>query len=56
MRRAMRVLADKYRKQEEAKGRSWTGGKNRAAYYRWFLRQMIAFQDQGKPGARSAGR
>jgi hypothetical protein len=45
MRRAMKVLADKYRQQEEAKGLVWSGGKNRAAYHRWFLRQMIKLRD-----------
>ena len=46
MRRGMKILADKFKAQEEAKGLRWSGGKNKAAYYRWFLRQMIQLRDR----------
>ena len=49
MRRAMKVLADKFKAQEEAKGLKWSGGKNQAAYHRWFLRQMLRLRDTEKP-------
>jgi hypothetical protein len=49
----MKVLADKFRAEQEAKGLVFTGGKNPAAYRRWFLRRMIELRD-GNRAARSA--
>ncbi len=51
MRRGMKILADKFKAQEEAKGLRWSGGKNKAAYYRWFLRQMIQLRDRERAKA-----
>jgi hypothetical protein len=45
----MKVLAEKFKAQEEAKGLKWTGGKNVAAYHRWFLRQMLKLRELSKP-------
>ena len=49
MRRAMKVLADKFKATQEAKGLKWFGKKSPAAYHRWFLRRMISLRDQRNP-------
>jgi hypothetical protein len=51
MRRGMKVLADKFKDDQESKGKVWGGGKSKAAYYRWFLQRIIAIRDIPKEAA-----
>jgi hypothetical protein len=44
MRRAMKVLADKYRAKQEAEGHVWIG--NRRQFYQWFVRVLRRYAEE----------
>ena len=41
MRKAMKVLADKFRAEQESEGRVFSAGKNPAKFHRWFQMQLF---------------